>query len=450
MFLFVFLSYKITVSKMRTELPYWTTRFGFRSGGTFNISLKVNSDSEMLLSLLEVDKFSKFVKVTSTRSEICSNEEILAQKLSKIFKFSNISGIAAFNGSVTEDKTYVILAATCKGESNDFWFSAIFRNPENYLDTRWIPSIYLKPVSIVFYSIVTIVAAVNFCKNCKTQMQPHIFLFTSLATCFASSILSYIYIQSLKTHDEMFLLSIFEFSLDCIRQILVFVCFLYTAKGWGIVVEHLEWYDHFKTFIYSIIYTLLMHAVEYIGLQFILVLITLMLIASIYLLAHELIASISSTSMYIIGHLYVISAANIDPASTPIFSRYKRFATFKFTTVIYVGVMFVSVAADFVFTLDMWITDLISIATNLLAACLLLWVLWLEGGDLSYASLDGDRQRLLISDVEEININSDVLRRGEHKWIDGMKLPLQPCLVNEKSDSGSSSLRVEFSEPKEA
>ena len=400
--------------------------FGFFENGSFSF----NFDQKTGLFLIGFAD-SHELKNTNFKinaNGICDGSKNIS-KLSYYFDLEN--GNTSWNGKIEMEGVYKPILINCNNISTEFSLETRFSNPNTLLDSRWLLSFTLKPVTLSLFLFIFIFALYNLIKY-----RENAFLFSSfmvLAVFFSVFNVSFSYLE-LKHYDKSDSHTAFKelsITVHFVARVLIFLGIFLCSNGWGILNNNLDLKLVFQGFVLSSVYIGSLSVIENVYIEnWSFLFIAIFLFFSI-LLVKSFIINIQQSEILIKGHLIVISQNGIDPSTTPVFKKLQKYETFGNIVITYFMCVYLKPFLELLIdNISFWLLDLFEELSDLYIILSLL-ILFRMTDDFVAGYEEIEISNLMYDDVQNLGVDSELVQNHSlRKWERGVNLPPLPIVIH--------------------
>ena len=409
--------------------------FGFHQFGIFNVTFTNIQTKTLFYALLTESEFPVEMMLAAQAEKFCNGVPPIPKIQYSIPQNNDFS----IYGLVETEGVYTPILYNCANEPIVVNVNQIFRNPKNFMDSRWDNTEYSQVICIVYATCLLFYWIVNWFMNFRWKLKIHYFVTTTMIFSLAYIITSLFETNTLKTVDEAPLETILRTIYSILSTACLFITLLLASKGWCIYKAELTFKDIFLSVVYVVIYNTfaVMHSLGFSS-RFNIIWSIISLIA-LTLFLRELIISTNHSKLHFTAYLYVISNAGILPDSTPVYAKYKLYKLLKysvFACFVYIIIQVcVEIFANPFFWVDRFLLDVLQFGMATILC--IIFRLKKEQSQDQYMRLEnqGDAQDyedappdvLSLNDVEQIDLKA-LLKKPGVVWTEGMKLPVAPII----------------------
>jgi hypothetical protein len=239
-------------------------------------------------------------------------------------------------------------------------------------------------------------------------------------------------VSDLNVHDTSPILTPVRLLLTVLSAAAFCLTFLLATKGWCIIRDDIPLREFIACACYSLAFICLGAPALCLNegpLQIASLFLTLIFVV---LFIRELFSSVNDASLRIVAHLLAISNAGIDPETTPIYKKHKMYQRLHSAIVLGCVLLLLKVTMVLIVPLDFWIDEVITdgiVITGLAAFAAIFRLREVEvfGYDVIE---ENDRNEYSLAEIESARGD---FGHGGRKWESGMRLPLMPNLVEERT-----------------
>ena len=429
--LLFFLLYRSSRNIYTSQDAVLLDSFGFNVNGTYNVKFSNLDIPNLYYTLLSKKEFPIDLLLSASASKFCKG----TPPIPKISILIPISDNFTFNGTIEEKNIYTPLVYNCNNDGMKLDLVQIFRNPDSFLDNRWISGDWSQFSLGTFLCIVFLFWIVNWFCHFRTNVKIHYFLTTTLILGISYHISFFLELVKLNKVDESILnTSIRQFLSFCYNAFM-YITMLLSIKGWCVYKQHLTMKDMFLSFIYVFLFTACNCVMTFTSLGKYQTIVYLVNMFSLMLLVREFIISLKNSYIHFVAHLYVIANAGVSPTTTPIYAKYRMYYILRFTVIVCCFYIIFRMITGFFSNPFLWIDqlifDLMQIVMNIIL-CLTFKLSKSEQDD-QYLMLSEDEyeqttpEELQLTDIKEIKM-SDLKSKTGIAWERGIKLPNAPII----------------------
>ncbi|OHT03635.1 hypothetical protein TRFO_28885 [Tritrichomonas foetus] len=431
MFLLFLISYyrKITINYEYRQF-YILKSFGFREGGNFSIAVDKSQNSFLYIGIANSREINYAAEVIQTQANLTCNvvQKYLNIKLSKILDLTD--GPDTFTGVIPESSVYHALLGSCQEAFSKYDIEIEFINPTSYLDSRKIPCLYFRPISVVLFGSLILFWLVNWIFNFTLKNPLHMYLTVTFLITFL-----YIIIDTFALfhqHKSHLLTNLEKVSITfrCFHEILLLTAMIMAAKGWCIIIESIEPIEIFNGFFTSLLFSLPILILDTVPCSIYLQLALFITgFLGCFLYYNHLVESITQANSVVSAHLLLISQSGIDPETTPIHKKYEIFKTISNTVVWYFTMMMFRTVLFELLDMPFYIMTIIYDLATFALLSTTAWLFKLKSTTRNGYMMVGqntDSVEFTLDDIERLNDDPELQRQATTPWHEGMPLPSQP------------------------
>lgn len=399
---------------------YLENSFGFDVNGSCNIKISpIQSELSYigLLDQIETAKF-KFKKKSEIQSHYCSPQESLV----------NSSKPMDITFHVSKKHRFSVLFFSCSENSIGFFnYTARFQNPTTKLDIDEKPCVNIDIIFSILSFIILFIWLCFYFFNYINRISIHVFFTVTIIFTFLSSLFSAMTYLHFDLSDSPTFFSKIELMFSFFLFSSFYCLVLLVAYGWCFVRDTIPTNSILVSIFLPLFFTIPKYIInissEFSGITSILNLIFYLIFFMVYSNA------IRHTRYEIIAHLVVISEADIDPKTTPIFKKLKLYYMINIVVIIYTFIIFLMSGITEIMGFPYWISHLCKNILHTFLMSALTFLLkprkeyskgYIQFEERPFAEFSIDD----IAELYEEPSNFD----GSIKWEEGMELPPLPSI----------------------
>lgn len=439
MVLFLFLLslkswYAINSDSQSISLP----TYSFQMGGKFNISLQNAKANYIYVALCTIEEFKNIQSTTNLDNKLCLPTSQVVN-ISKVVPIQDSFG--SFQGNISIPGVYKTIFYTCRQAFSKYDISIVFQNPLSNLSADIQPCLISKPIMIGIFLILIILWIINWAKNFTTRNNLHIFISISLFFNFAFQIIEYFEVRHKDKHNFHTILTEIKMILFIFSKVTLFSVLLMASKGWKVISESIKKSQIVLSFLLSLLTIFPLTLLENYSLMN--YEIPVMLVSAFFMAFYlrELISSINTAIINVYAHLYVISKSGIDATTTPIYYKSKMFYALSWSIIIYFLVISLRMIFSQIFYIPYYALELFKELLDILVFSTIMWFFRLHRKQMNdylmvpnSPSSDEVPAEVSKNEVKLFKEQISSLSSGSKKWEDGDALPLQPIVMETKTD----------------
>lgn len=435
---FSFLCYKTTTSINSPQDAYILDDFGFYENGTFNVTFTDIETKNLSWALLTSFEFSLEIMLSAQAKKFCSGDS----KPGILYEI-NGNNTYKISGIISKKDIYTPFVFNCAGQPMKVTIEQIFRNPDFFIDFRWVDG-RIAQIVLIAYSVLFLVGwLINWFLHFRTNVKIHYFITMTLFLCVVYHTLGYKEIEILFDHDTAPSVTPVKIVMFTLYNACLYITLLLASKGWCIYKATLTCKDVFMPIFYVVVYNVFNGLLMFKPTGKFSVIWSIISIIAMVLLLRELIIGINKSRIHFMGHLLVISNAGITPKSTPIYAKYKLYILLKYSIIGCFVFIIIQVCVELFANPFFWIDRLIIEILQALILTVLCIIFRLKNtqsqdqymqiyeGESDHEDTEVDNAEapevLQLSDIETLDIKKLSSKPGI-QWEQGMKLPNPPVI----------------------
>ena len=439
LYLLTILNYKFS-SKLRPYTKYQLPEYyHFKSSGEYSIEIDSSKQSKFPIEIdffvCKKSEFRKFYKKDHFNCTIYHN--IIVESNESTYKLS---------GTISKKGAYQILFFPIKNVI-DSEILIKLRNPNSYLDSFILPSIYWEPTYASLLSLFLLLWLINsimYFGNCRLFiLSMHNLLTKSYLLILLSSILIINELWKSHLHDKTQPYHNLTIASLFFQYLIVSYSMLIASTGLSILTEKVSFSTKIKFLCFSLLLTLpptilINTKVASTNWRFFFYFV---IIVGIYVFHDQMTTYSNKTIQGFVVYLYAIGKAGFHPVTTPVYREYLLFdSVFNcILMVFFFGVFLFAIWLLFGlnFTVRLILHDLILLMFAVPMGFYYRYRKGMRNGYSRIGDYDNGREpmRVLASDIAKINLSTfemegdDDSQRERVDWENGMILPPRPIIV---------------------
>ena len=436
MLIFLFLRnyYYIDTSQNSVLLP----DYGFLKNGTFNVTFTNIETYSLYYALLPESMFPLTTELTNHVKYFCkkgNSHPVIHTLIPLVENFT-------FSGIIAEESVYTPLVYNCGKNSTIVNIDQIFRNPDSFLDYRWINAEYSEIFLLCVSFLLCLYWFFNWFTHYRTTIKIHYFVTFNVLFALGFQNAKYFEIRKLAIRDSAPLETSCTILFQNLAQGALFITLLLGAKGWCIYKSKLTFNDVFLSVLYVSLIIVFNSLLSFANALRMDIIFSIIAIISLALFLRELIISINRSKLHFIAHIYVIFKAGINSKTTPIYAKYKVYTILK--KIIIGSLIFVildtciNVFANPFYWIESFLMNLFQLTCTVLLS--VLFRLKKDQSEDLFLDIynednefydDSAPEEICVSDLENIDLK-ELDMKSKRKWVEGVKLPRPPKIIKNK------------------
>ena len=409
---------------------YFLNVFGFQKSAVFEFNFSKSLNTGFIITFpnqKEVNYVKDYVFKLKNTSYENAKKFLLAKK---IIHNEFLNGNHGLKGVIQKSGYYQPAIIVCNDNFSQYELDVRFINPSSHLDSRKIPCLYSRPITLLFLTLLIIFWLYNWFSNFTLNNPLHLYLTITFIITFLYFLIDTLNLFHQHYSDDPTILNDISISLRFFEELLILTAMMMAAKGWCIIFEHVAWIDVVTSVIYSVLFSLPILLLDNISTN-VFVLFALFIIGffGCFTYYNELISNIEEANSVVAAHLLIISQDGIDPETTPIYKKFQIFKTITDAVVWYFTIMMFRTILfellnipDFIMTI---IYDIATIALLITTAYAFKLKKSLRNGYIMVGE-NTDSVEFTLDDIERLNEDNEIQRNATTPWHEGMPLPSQP------------------------
>ena len=436
MFFLFLLCLKIKL-KHSSDVPiYIMDSFGFTEGGTFMINISESSEKHFFLGFVNSKEDDSIINYNTLHLlSPCQKPKQTISVINMTFNLKERNN--SVHGYITKTDVYIPILISCNSQAFSLTGVANFSNPNSELDTRQEIGFTMIPVSISLTALVLLLFVINQIYFNQGVSILHYWMDGIFVLCLLGQVVEYVELDTLKKKGDAENEHISMIVIQYIYYESLFLLIVFLSHGWTTISKPNKTMIAIEAAFMTVTFTVLyfLHTLnttwDYSLGTFI------SIIVLIIVMWWRMITVTRDVLQILKAHLLVIGQSNIDPSSTPVYSKFFSFSIFANNVLIFLAVWIVVLSLELVDILKFWVNSFVISTVNTLELAIITFFFRLREYNCSgYTNIDNDVKKVTKT---EIPYDSNRLLLGDDdsrliKWQFGMLLPPEPVIVDEEDD----------------
>ena len=417
--------------KVNTPLNYFQIgNFGFEVNSTFNLQFKNVESSHLIYCLLTQNEFDLYPIHSFPVSEVCLGAmDFPNMKVS-------LKSDHEFKGTIELPGVYHQIVINCDDPETTPIKTVLtveqkFRNRSTRMDIRWLGIFRAKKIVIIVSLVLFGLWTLNWIWHHYSKIPLHGFFTLAFVLQLAGHVIRDWELARLNVSDTDGGLTILRIICWAAAQLMLLVACTLAAHGYCVICDTLPMSEIAQTVGLGAAHVILWTVFHHCELQnFELAVLMLVVFCGVMWL-REIVLVLNDCVIHTWVHLVAISNAGIEPRTTPVYLKYRKFRVFQVSVVIYCGLIVLMSSSSLFVSIPFWIGETIGDAVTLLFLTITGFVFALHRLDMSggYCYVVQAENSLDVEmDLEMLNMETSELKRGGMRWQQGMSLPSEPVV----------------------
>ena len=404
--------------------------FGFEGNSTFSLHFTVVGSSHLIYCLLTQNEFDLYPVHSFPVSEVCSGTmDFPSMKVP-------IQQSQKFQGTIENAGVYHQVVINCDDPETTpintvLTVEQMFRNRSTRMDIRWLGIFKAKKIVIIVSLVLFGVWTLNWIWHHYSKIPLHGFFSLAFVMHLVGHIIRILELSHLDVSDGDIALTNLRIIWWLLAQlVLAFTCTL-AAHGYCVICNTVSAREVAQTFALGAAHISLWTIYQNCDLYGFDLTILMIIVFCGALFVREILLLLNDSVIHTWVHLVAIANAGIEPRTTPVYLKYRKFRVFQVSIMVYCALITLLSCSSLFIAIPFWLTETIGDAVTLTFLTVTGFVFALHRLDMSGGYcyvVQADHSLDVEMDLEMLNMDTSELKSGGMRWQQGMSLPSEPVI----------------------